>query len=768
MLKYRLSEPDGSRSSNGSAGTWENDDQTDPLLPVTAAWAAALWTGLPWVGVGTGLDAAGGTSPLLGRTTEIATTHPPTGVPFSAIPTVYENQLTAATYGSGQSYWPTYGSNITAAWKTTAGQGVSIALLDDGFTPQNIANFNSALSKSFGAAGIAEPSGDYHGTTTSGLIGADVDGIVGLANGAGIIGVKVPMGVGPFATFVSALAYAGASASVVSNSWGFSGFNPGVLTAAFYSGWSNTMAVLIARDRGGLGDVVVFAAGNDRANNDNIGVQPIQDDPHVIAVAASDVDGLVASYSDPGAGLLVAAIGDNVAVPMPQTNSYTIASGTSYAAPTVAAIAAMMLSVNPGLTWRDVQEILAQSAYAPAPSMAGFAATAGRGWNGGGMLFSNDLGFGVVDAEVAVNLAAIWTGQLTNTHLVTTTVAHAAGFRIASSTPAASTLIVSAPLRLEHVQLTLNTTGLPLADTRIVLISPSGTQSVVLNDTGLVNGRDTSGGLALGTATMDSNAFWGESASGQWTLEVQDSAAHPLAVVTNWSLTFWGDTGATVATPLVYTPEFAELAAVAPWREAVSNAGMATTTIDLIDLPGATAINLNGGPGTIDGVAVQVAPGLLNLNANGSTGTLNVTTAGAGSAVTGGDGPTSVTGGGGADTITARAGATSVSGGSDTSMTFVAGAGGSTVYGGAGQYQLTDGPGNDVLVLQDGSAGGYFSISGFAIGYDEVEILGYGSNAPYTAQHGATSDGHGGMLVQLSDGTRIDFVGMAAIPSSIA
>jgi subtilisin-like proprotein convertase family protein len=654
MLKYRLSAPNRAAPSSGIADAWESDDQT----------------ALPWLGLGTPVDptlgawllpdSAGGASPLLAATTEVATTHAPTGAPFSAMPSVYENQLTAATYGFGQGYWPTYGSNITAAWKTTAGQGVSIALLDDGFTPQDIANFNSSLSKSFGATGIAEPSGDFHGTTTSGLIGADVDGIVGLADGAGIIGVKVTMGAGSFAPFVSALAYAGANAAVISNSWGFSGFNPGLLTAAFYSGWSNTVAVLIARERSGLGGVVVFAAGNDRADNDNIGVQPVQDDPRVITVAASDVDGLVASYSDPGAGLLVAAIGDNVAVPMPQPSTYTLASGTSYAAPTIAAIAAMMLSVNPGLSWRDVQEILAQSAYAPAPSMAGFSATAGRGWNGGGMLFSNDLGFGVVDAEVAVNLAAVWTGQLTNSHLVTTTVAHPAGFRIVSNTATASSLAMSAPLRLEHVEVTLDTSGLPIAATRIVLISPAGTQSVVLNDTGLVGGRDMSGGLTLGTTTMDSNAFWGESASGQWTLEVQDSAAQPLAVVTNWSLTFWGDNGATVATPLVYTPEFAELAGAAPWREAVSNAGMATTTIDLIDLPGATAINLNGGSGTIDGVMVQVAPGLLNLNANGSTGSLNVTTAGAGSAVTGGDGPTSITGGGGADTITARAGATTV------------------------------------------------------------------------------------------------------------
>src|SRR6185437_14570373 len=112
--------------------------------------------------------------------------------------------------------------------------------------------------------------------------------------------------------------------------------------------------------------------------------------------------------------LLVAVVGDAVAVPMPGAQFYALANGTSYAAPTIAAISAMMLGVNASLGWRDVQEILADSAYVPAPSAAGFSTNGATDWNGGGRHFSNDLGFGAVDANVAVNLARAWTEKSTS------------------------------------------------------------------------------------------------------------------------------------------------------------------------------------------------------------------------------------------------------------------------------------------------------------------------------------------------------------------
>ena len=176
--------------------------------------------------------------------------------------------------------------------------------------------------------------------------------------------------------------------------------------------------------RSDMGSVIVFAAGDGRAQANDLALQPIPADPRVIAVAASDADGQVASYSTGGAALLVAAVGDNVAVPMPAGQAPGYVSGTSYAAASVSAIVGMMLSANPNLGWRDVQEILADSAYMPAPSAASFTFNGATFWNGGGMHFSDALGFGVVDANVAVNLARAWPTQnwSDSSNLVTTTV----------------------------------------------------------------------------------------------------------------------------------------------------------------------------------------------------------------------------------------------------------------------------------------------------------------------------------------------------------
>lgn len=683
----------------------------------------------------------------------------------SILPAINEPQL------AGYSYLPTgtYGSNITAAWSVSSGAGVSVALIDDGFTPSVDAHFNIATSRSFGAAGLGEPSGGFHGTTTSGLIGASgSQGPVGVAQGATIVGLKVDFGAGSsLAEFVNALSYAGPNAAVINNSWGFTGYGSGSAADPAFAGWYAALQTDVAHQRAGLGDVVVFAAGNDRADANDIAVQPFQDDPRVIAVAASTLSGTVASFSDPGAGLLVAADGSNVALPVPG-GGYGLGSGTSYSAPTVSGIVALMLAANPRLGWRDVQEILADSAYAPPPSAAGFATNGATDWNGGGMHFSTDLGFGIVDGNVAVQLARAWTEQSTSANLALVTATSARPISVPVNGSGAGQLAETAALRIQHVQVHVDAAYLPAASTELVLVSPDGTRSVLANDVGRVAGQDLTGGLDLSGSTIESNAFWGENAAGIWTLLAYDSAGAMTGQITDWSLTVWGDAWAHDPAPLVYTPEFAALAVAHPAREAVAPvAGAGTTTIDLIALPGASYINLNGGAGMIDGVTVQVAPGLRNLNADGSTGSVAVTTARAGSQITGGDGLTYVYGGGGADTVTAGAGATTVWAQSDSRMAFIAGSGASTVHGGAGETDVTEGGGASQLILQNGASGGLDVLSGFVATLDTVHLIGYAPGAAAAAILTETSDGHGGALLHLADGTRIDFPGIGHVSQSV-
>jgi subtilisin-like proprotein convertase family protein len=475
--------------------------------------------------------------------------------------------ITAPQFDSyGYAKGVVYGSNVTRAWQYSSGGGVAVALVDDGFDPATTAtfgNFSTALSRSFaGTTSTAEPAGDFHGTTTSGMIGAT--GVAkapeGLAPNATIVAVKVAFATATIGVLAQAEAYAAAVSSVVNNSWGYGGYGAGEPGAGGFAVWYAAIAGAVATGRGGLGDIITFAAGNGRSGANNLAVQPMVADYRVIAVAATDADGLVASYSTPGSALLTSAIGDNVAVASIGGSGSSIDSGTSYSAPTVAAIAAMMLSVNPRLGWRDVQEILADASYVPAPSASGFSRNGAMDWNGGGMHFSNDLGFGVVDANVAVNLARAWTEQSTSANLDVVTVTHGGAVTVGRNGTVSSTAADTVALRIQHVEVTINDSYLPVAWSRIVLIAPDGTQSVLVNQTGLASGADLTGGLDVSGSVITSNAFWGDAAAGTWTLQVQDSGGKSVGTISNWSLTFIGDNAATVQAPLVYTPEFSSIA----------------------------------------------------------------------------------------------------------------------------------------------------------------------------------------------------------------
>src|SRR5262249_55514677 len=87
------------------------------------------------------------------------------------------------------------------------------------------------------------------------------------------------------------------------------------------------------------------------------------------------------------------------------------ATGTSFAAPVVSGIVALMLEANPRLGYRDIQEILALSARTvgtDASNPTDWTSNPPTNWNGGGMHVSHDYGFGEVDAKAAVRLAETW------------------------------------------------------------------------------------------------------------------------------------------------------------------------------------------------------------------------------------------------------------------------------------------------------------------------------------------------------------------------
>ncbi|MDB6037016.1 MAG: Peptidase and in kexin sedolisin, partial [Verrucomicrobiales bacterium] len=183
--------------------------------------------------------------------------------------------------------------------------------------------------------------------------------------------------------------------------------------------------------RGGKGVIIVRAAGNDRFDVRNVNDDAYSSDPRVITVAAIGSAGKVANYSNPGAPILVSApsggndptyqelistdrsgpeAGFNNTVIFPGTDlsDYVFTgafTGTSAAAPEISGLVALLLSVNPELTYRDVQQILVNSSKQWDTSDPDLVR------NGAGYLVGHNTGFGMPDAAWAVRIAQHWSNR---------------------------------------------------------------------------------------------------------------------------------------------------------------------------------------------------------------------------------------------------------------------------------------------------------------------------------------------------------------------
>lgn len=340
--------------------------------------------------------------------------------------------------------------NIRAAWPVAAGQGVCVAVADEGFQldhPDLWTRTNGAPHYNFfeGVADGGPFSADAaHATAVAGLIAAEANNHVGVAGVApqATLASWVIWGYSAFLSesiasdeqLMDMYQYALDKVAVQNHSWGNASAYQMAVDALSDSGIEKA----VKHGRGGLGVVLVRAGGNERstANNlNNVNDDGFASDPRVIAVGAIRTDGRACSYSNPGASLLVSAPsgdtldtnGDNEPdaydpmAPNVLTTDLTGAAGyssgigeradyaefngTSASAPQIAGVAALILSANTNLGYRDVQHILVQSARHYD------LADADLRTNGAGFQFSHNLGFGVPDAGFAVKLAKSWTNR---------------------------------------------------------------------------------------------------------------------------------------------------------------------------------------------------------------------------------------------------------------------------------------------------------------------------------------------------------------------
>lgn len=325
------------------------------------------------------------------------------------------------------------GLNLPAAWDLAQGQGAVIAVIDTGVRPHadlagrvlsgyDFISDASMANDGDGRDGDATDPGDWlsagecgwysppsdqssswHGTHVAGTIAAATDnslGVAGVAGRASVLPVRVLGKCGGYTSdIVDAIRWsAGLSVDgVPANPTPAQVINMS-LGGKASCGQSYRDAISAAR---AAGTTVVVAAGNSSA--DASGYTPASC-PGVIAVAATDRRGGLASYSNYGSVVAVAApggeqsggaVGDGVLSTLnaggrePGADSYGFYQGTSMASPHVAGVVALMISVRPNLTPDLVEKALTGSTRS-------FPAT------GSDACDTSRCGSGIVDAAAAV------------------------------------------------------------------------------------------------------------------------------------------------------------------------------------------------------------------------------------------------------------------------------------------------------------------------------------------------------------------------------
>ncbi|MCG2721624.1 MAG: S8 family serine peptidase, partial [Thermodesulfovibrionales bacterium] len=287
------------------------------------------------------------------------------------------------------------------AWQITTGSSnVIVAVIDTGvdYNHQDLAgNMWKNLAELNGSPGVDDDGNGYiddiygidtinndtdpmddnrHGTHVSGTIGATGN------NGIGVVGVNWNVkimalkflsagGSGYISDAIECLEYAitmrqdyGQNIRITSNSWGGGGYSQALYDAIQLAGNADIL--------------FVAAAGNSSSNNDTYSHYPSSYNlPNIIAIAATDHNDHLASFSNWGlAAVDVAAPGVNVLSSIPG-NKYDYLSGTSMATPHVSGLAALILAQHPEYTYDQVKWNILLTVD-PLASLDGLILTGGR------------------------------------------------------------------------------------------------------------------------------------------------------------------------------------------------------------------------------------------------------------------------------------------------------------------------------------------------------------------------------------------------------
>lgn len=554
----------------------------------------------------------------------------------------------------------TYGLNVQTVWEEYTGSGIKVAVFDDGVNRTHSelsTNYDTSLDYDTlddDSDAISTTEADSHGTHVSMVIAADDNGSqsLGVAYDSTIIGIRRGYGADSSGqdTLEGFEHVETVDADIMNNSWGstaafgdhkdlnFVGVDP--------SASHSQILTLIQDGRSGLGTNIVFSAGNDQQEGSSANYKNYQNSPYTIAVGASSTDGTIADFSEWGANVLLSAPGDDIRVPYTLENYAIDIDGTSFSAPAVSGIIALMLEANPDLGYRDVQEILAISARQTDLTHTGWNTNADTHWNGGGMTFNHNYGYGIADAYAAVRIAETWTKQQTYSNALTSSQFDGSNLNISSIGTVSTTINVTENIEIEHVLIDLDIDHTRAGDLIITLISPEGTESILVDR--IDNGTFTSMfGIKDGFFfEFSSVAHWGETSAGTWTLQIEDAVSGNSGTLNDWDLQFVGHTISTDDT-YVYTEDFSLYSGNLGDRSALEDTNGGIDTLNASSITSGSTINLLTGAATLDDQSVTIS-GIENVYTGDGDDTL--TGNGSDNILWGGRGADVIDGGDGDDT----------------------------------------------------------------------------------------------------------------------
>jgi subtilisin family serine protease len=331
------------------------------------------------------------------------------------------------------------------AWDITKGNSnIVIAIVDEGVTNNHPdlpasrqirltgSNFNP--DDGLSANDPSPHNNGNHGNSCAGIVGAEMDnsqGVTGIAPECKIMPIKIPFGNYSAQIYADAITLAANNgANVISNSWGYGSTNPNLFPEI----------VTAIEDAINQGSVVLFAAGNTahhiNGNQGSVNFPANSNIPLLITVGASDRNDLQANYS-PTSNLIDIVAPSHTAynsqingeafniwtIDMPGNDGYNTwnsswsnplpavgeilpatgtnhlsytgrMGGTSAATPEVAAVIALVLSLDSTLSVEELVSIILNST----DKVGGY----DYNWDSNNTGHSQELGFGRLNAHNAL------------------------------------------------------------------------------------------------------------------------------------------------------------------------------------------------------------------------------------------------------------------------------------------------------------------------------------------------------------------------------